>query len=114
MNRIIALAILSIVLVVTGLLIAHSKAQPKTRIIFDTDIGDDIDDAWALGFILAHKQFDLLGVTAAYGNTPARARIALKMLHLTGRDDVPVSVGRQTSGFQPQYTWAKTSLCARR
>lgn len=108
MNRIIALSILSLLLVVTGLLMAHSKAQPKTRIIFDTDIGDDIDDAWALGFILAHKQFDLLGVTAAYGNTPARARIALKMLHLTGRDDVPVSVGRQTSnGFQPQYTWAE-------
>ncbi len=78
------------------------------KIILDTDIGDDIDDAWALAFILAHKNFDLLGVTIAHGNTPARTPIALKMLHLTGRDSVPVAVGRKTSEFKAhQYTWAE-------
>ena len=78
------------------------------KIILDTDIGDDIDDAWALAFILAHKEFDLLGVTIAHGNTPARAPIATKMLHLTGRDAIPVAVGRKTSDFKAhQYTWAE-------
>lgn len=78
------------------------------KIILDTDIGDDIDDAWALAFILAHKNFDLLGVTIAHGNTPARTPIAMKMLHLTGRDSVPVAVGRKTSEFKAhQYTWAE-------
>src|SRR5215468_7921482 len=56
------------------------------KVILDTDIGDDIDDAWALAFILAHKNFDLLGVTITHGNTPARAPIAAKMLHITKRD----------------------------
>jgi len=107
-NRISTLAALLLMLFVSALLIAGSKTQPGAKVIFDTDIGDDIDDAWALGFILAHKQFDLVGVTATHGNTPARAKIALKLLHLTGRDDVPVAVGRQTAkGYEPQYTWAE-------
>lgn len=78
------------------------------KVILDTDIGDDIDDAWALAFILAHKNFDLLGVTIAHGNTPARAPIVTKMLHITGRSDIPVAVGRKTSdGYAHQYTWAE-------
>jgi purine nucleosidase len=78
------------------------------KVILDTDIGDDIDDAWALAFILAHKNFDLLGVTIAHGNTPARAPIAAKMLRITKRDSVPVAVGRKTSdGYAHQYTWAE-------
>lgn len=86
---------------------AFSQSAPD-KLIFDTDIGDDIDDAWGLAFILAHKNFDLLGVTIAHGNTPARAPIASKMLHITGRDSVPVAVGRKTSdGYAHQYTWAE-------
>jgi len=86
---------------------AFSQSAPD-KLIFDTDIGDDIDDAWGLAFILAHKNFDLLGVTIAHGNTPARAPIASKMLHITGRGSVPVAVGRKTSnGYAHQYTWAE-------
>ena len=85
-----------------------------TKVILDTDIGDDIDDAWALAFILAHKEFDLLGVTIAHGNTPARTPIATKMLHLTGRGSVPVAAGRKTSdGYAHQYTWAENFTAKR-
>jgi inosine-uridine nucleoside N-ribohydrolase len=50
----------------------------------------------------------LLGVTITHGNTPARAPIAAKMLHITKRDSVPVAVGRKTSdGYAHQYTWAE-------
>ena len=85
---------------------AHPPAPAK--ILFDTDIGGDIDDAWALGFIIAHPEFDLLGVTITDGNTPVRARIACKMLHLTGHDAVPVAVGRKTSdSYEYQYSWAE-------
>lgn len=87
---------------------ANFQQTTPAKIILDTDIGDDIDDAWALAFILAHKEFELLGVTIAHGNTPARTPIATKLLHLTGRGSVPVAVGRKTSdGYAHQYTWAE-------
>jgi inosine-uridine nucleoside N-ribohydrolase len=87
------------------LLTAHAE---KMKIILDTDIGGDIDDAWALGFILSRPEFEPLGVTITDGNTPARARIACKLLHLTGRDDIPVAVGRQTGhGRDYQFAWAE-------
>lgn len=80
----------------------------KSRIILDTDIGDDIDDAWALAFVISYRGFDPLGVTITHGNTPERAKIACKMLHVAGRDDIPVFVGRKTNDkvFQ-QYSWAE-------
>ena len=86
-----------------------SAQQPaKMKVILDTDIGDDIDDAWALGFVISYSGFTPLGVTITHGNTPARAKIALKLLHITGRDDVPVFLGRKTNDlvFQ-QYSWAE-------
>jgi inosine-uridine nucleoside N-ribohydrolase len=78
------------------------------KIILDTDIGDDIDDAWALAFLISHHDFQPLGVTITHGNTPARMKIACKLLHITGRGDIPVAVGRKTSdGYYQQYTWAE-------
>ncbi|MGH9838227.1 MAG: nucleoside hydrolase [Blastocatellia bacterium] len=82
--------------------------QERMKVILDIDIGDDIDDAWALAFVIAHKNFEPLGITMAHGNTPARARIASKMLYQTGRSDIPVLVGRQTGqGVSYQFTWAE-------
>ena len=83
-------------------------AGKKMKVILDTDIGGDIDDAWALAFLISHDGFEPLGVTISDGNTPARARIACKMLHLTGRGDIPVAVGRKTNdGFAHQFPWAE-------
>ena len=88
----------------------HPYAQERPmKVILDTDIGDDIDDAWALAFVIAHKNFDPLGITVAHGNTPARGKMACKMLHLTGRGNIPVFVGRQTEQkeYSHQFTWAE-------
>src|SRR5262245_66056388 len=83
----------------------NPNQSAAAKVILDTDIGDDIDDAWALAFILAHRNFDLLGVTITHGNTPARAPIEATLLHITTRDSVPVAVGRKTSdGYAQQYT----------
>jgi inosine-uridine nucleoside N-ribohydrolase len=83
--------------------------EPPMKVILDTDIGDDIDDAWALAFVIAHKDFEPLGITVAHGNTLARAKMACKMLHLTGRGSIPVYVGRQTEQkqYSYQFTWAE-------
>jgi inosine-uridine nucleoside N-ribohydrolase len=65
----------------------------KIRVILDTDIGDDIDDAIALCFALGSPEFDVLGVTTVYGDVQTRARIARRMLQVAGRADVPVIPG---------------------
>ena len=64
----------------------------KMKVIFDTDIGDDIDDALALALALELPQIELLGVTTVFLNTDERARIARKMLKLWGRN-IPVYAG---------------------
>src|SRR4029079_8662225 len=85
-----------------------SAQSGKIKLILDTDIGDDIDDAWALAFVISYQNFAPLGVTIAHGNTPQRAKIACKMLHVAKRDDIPVFVGRKTNDkvFQ-QSSWAE-------
>jgi inosine-uridine nucleoside N-ribohydrolase len=86
--------------------------QARAKVILDTDIGTDIDDAWALGYALKSPTFELLGVTVTDADTPARARLACKLLQRLGRTDVPVAVGRRTPAVPPdrydyQFTWAE-------
>src|SRR3954451_10269609 len=86
--------------------------QPRMKVVLDTDIGTDIDDAWALGYALKSPVFQLLGVTVTDADTPARARMAAKLLHRLGRTDVPVAVGRRTPAVPPdridfQFAWAE-------
>lgn len=64
-----------------------------TRFILDTDIGDDIDDALALGLALSAPELELVGVTTVFKNTPARARQARTVLLAAGRGDIPVAAG---------------------
>src|SRR5215212_5815849 len=84
--------------VVAGLFCTTADASAqRLKVILDTDIGDDIDDGWALGLAMQSPALDLAGVTITHGNTPARAKVACKLLHAGRRDDVPVAVGRKTS-----------------
>ena len=62
----------------------------KKYVVLDTDIGDDIDDALALLLLLRMEGVELLGVTTVFANTPLRARLAKRILHLAGRTDIPV------------------------
>ena len=64
-----------------------------TRLILDTDIGDDIDDVLALALILNSSQFDLRAITTVFVDAPRRARLARKMLSVWQRSDVPVYAG---------------------
>jgi inosine-uridine nucleoside N-ribohydrolase len=69
---------------------------PSRRIpvILDTDIGGDIDDTWALAFMLRCPELDIKLVTTDTGDTTYRAKIVAKLLEVAGRADVPVGVGR--------------------
>jgi purine nucleosidase len=92
---------------------AHASAQqPRVKVVLDTDIGTDIDDAWALGYALKSPSLELLGVTVTDADTPKRARLACKLLYRLGRTDIPVAVGRQTAAVPAdridyQFTWAE-------
>ena len=64
----------------------------KIPVILDTDIGDDIDDTWALAMLLNSPELDLKLVVTEEGNTPSRAKIAARLLEIAGRTDVPVGI----------------------
>lgn len=72
---------------------SSSPTAAPIKVILDTDIGDDIDDALALALIVASPEFDLRGVTTVWGNTEARSRQARTELVIAGRPDVPVAAG---------------------
>jgi purine nucleosidase len=72
-----------------------SAAAPQ-KVILDTDIGDDIDDAFALALLLHSPQVQLLGVTTAWGDTDLRARLVARFLAETGHSDIPVAAGPAT------------------
>jgi inosine-uridine nucleoside N-ribohydrolase len=70
-----------------------AKAGKKIPVVFDTDIGGDIDDTWALAMILKSPELDVKLITSDSGNDTYRARIIAKMLEVAGRTDVPVGIG---------------------
>jgi purine nucleosidase len=72
-----------------------------TRLLLDTDIGTDADDAIALALALRHPDIDLRAVTTVSGDTQRRAAIARKLLRLAGRDDVVVAAGIGPDGPAP-------------
>ncbi len=85
---------------------AHTQGpKPKQLVIIDTDIGDDIDDAFAVGLALQSPEFKILGITTALGDTKLRARLAVQMLDATGRSDIPVVAGVETAP-RPKFTQA--------
>src|SRR5438105_7833631 len=104
-----------IALVVFWMLLAALSAaaqQGRMKVVLDTDIGTDIDDAWALGYALKSPSFQLLGISVTDGDTAQRARLVCKLLHRLGRTDVPVAVGRPTAAVPQdridyQFAWAE-------
>ena len=66
------------------------------RIVLDTDMGTDVDDALCLALALAAPEIELVAVTHVSRDTRLRARISKKLLRLAGRGDVPVHAGCET------------------
>jgi purine nucleosidase len=74
---------------------AKTDAAPQLAII-DTDIGDDIDDAFAVALALRSPELHILGITTAYGDTELRAQLLDRYLGAIGRADIPVAAGVAT------------------
>ncbi len=58
------------------------------RIILDTDVGTDVDDALAIALAAASPELLMEGITTVHADAPLRARIAGKLLELAGRTDI--------------------------
>lgn len=86
-----------------------TTAAIPQKVILDTDIGDDIDDAFALALALVSPKIELLGVTTAWGNTDLRARLVGRFLAQTGHGEIPVASGPKTvtSSIFTQARWAR-------
>jgi purine nucleosidase len=88
-------------------LVVH--AAVPIPVVFDTDIGTDIDDAYALALIVRSPELKLVGVTTVSGDAVARARLAAKLLSTAGDAwrDVPVYAGTSTAAqYMAQTDWA--------
>jgi len=62
-------------------------------VIFDTDIGTDIDDTWALAMLLNCPELEPRLITTVNGDTVYRAHLAAKFLQVAGRTDIPIGIG---------------------
>ena len=83
--------------------------QTPQLVLLDTDIGDDIDDVFALSLLLKSPEVKLLGITTAYGDTELRARLLDRYLTAVGRTDIPIAVGVRTAqtNIFTQATYAR-------
>ena len=63
-----------------------------TKILLDTDIGSDIDDAVCLAYLLARPNCELLGITTVSGEAEKRAMIASAQCKVAGRE-IPIYPG---------------------
>ena len=56
-----------------------NEANPRRiPVILDTDIGDDIDDTWALAMLLRSPELDVKLIVTDTRNTTTRARIVAR------------------------------------
>jgi purine nucleosidase len=63
------------------------------RIVLDTDMGTDVDDALCLALALASPEIELVAVTHVSRDTRLRAAITRRLLELAGRPEIPVHPG---------------------
>ena len=66
-------------------------------VIMDTDIGDDIDDTWALYYMLASHAFDIRLIVVSNYDTAYKAKLVACLVEKAGRTDIPIAVAKATS-----------------
>jgi len=90
-------------------LVAQQVMTPRVKIILDTDIGDDIDDAFALALAMRSPEVELVGITTAWGDTELRARLVQRFLKENGEPYTPIAAGVPTKSAAAfsQARWAQ-------
>jgi inosine-uridine nucleoside N-ribohydrolase len=102
--------LLLVVFVAWPALIATGTAADLKPIpvVLDTDIGDDIDDTWALIMLLKSPQLEVRLVTTTYGKAEYRGKIIARILTIAQRTDIPIGLGAGGRGGEGgQQPWVK-------
>jgi purine nucleosidase len=80
------------------------------KLLLDTDIGSDIDDALCLAYLLAQPECELLGITTVTGEAEKRAMLASVLCKVAGKH-IPIFPGVEypllASPQQPQAAQAR-------
>lgn len=97
--RRVAYVLVGLLLACTAALAKDTSPSAKQKVIIDTDIGDDIDDAFAVALALRSPELQILGITTTFGDTETRAKLVDRMLGEAGRQDIPVAVGVHTNAI---------------
>lgn len=86
-----------------------AAASGPELVWIDTDIGDDIDDAFAVGLMLRSPEVRVLGISTAFGDTETRARLTDRLLRASGITAIPVTAGvhTETKNAMTQRTYAE-------
>jgi purine nucleosidase len=103
------LSVCLLLLLASRVVSAAPGSEKTIPVIFDTDIGTDIDDAYALAALVHSPELQVLGVTTVSGNAVARARLAAKLMQLVGGNWPRVPVFAGASGpeqYMRQADWA--------
>ncbi len=69
----------------------------KKKIIIDTDVGTNADDAITITLALNSPEIEVLGITTVHGDTQSRAQTAYQLLSLFQQEDIPVFRGAEHS-----------------
>jgi purine nucleosidase len=90
------------------------KVLPE-KVIIDTDIGDDIDDAFAVALALRSPELQILGITTTFGDTETRAKLLDRFLAEADRPEIPVAAGVPTppKGTFTQRRYAENNRFAK-
>src|SRR4051794_37754508 len=95
-----------LLLILLGAAYSQSSAPNSSeKIIIDTDVGDDVDDAFAVALALRSPELQILGISTVFGDTQVRVKLLDRLLGDADRRDIPVLKGTPTN--------AKTSLSQR-
>ncbi len=102
-----------LLLCTTSLLAQQREEKKPWLMIIDTDIGDDIDDAFAVALALQSPEVKLLGIQTAWGNTPLRTRLVARFLRETGHSDIPIAMGIEKYPAKGTLTFSQAKYAER-
>lgn len=71
------------------------------KIILDTDIGTEVDDAITLAYLLANPSAELIGITTVTGEVEKRSMMASVLCKIAGKD-IPIVSGCEKPILVPQ------------
>ena len=97
---------IGLMFVLFAALAAPSRAA-GIPVIYDSDVGDDIDDTWALTMLLKSPKLDVKLVSTTCHASQARGRLFAKLLTVAGRTDIPIALGPGPEGKTRQDEWTE-------